>query len=172
MSRRIVVIEADKVKYDRDMRDVILAHIEHLRGMYDLELSPKIMAGQDIAEALKVLVGEAAIVLPLLSADLLSNKLLSNAVERAVGEWEKTGAPMVLPIIIRACAWQDWSPLKGIIKPINQKPIKSRRDKDVALQEVALTLQFFLDILLLDEKARKQSLRISELENKLSKYEN
>ncbi|MBK8473885.1 MAG: hypothetical protein IPL33_17925 [Sphingobacteriales bacterium] len=62
--------------------------------------------------------------------------------------------------------------MKGIIKPINQKPIKSRRDKDVALQEVALTLQFFLDILLLDEKARKQSLRISELENKLSKYEN
>lgn len=171
MSRRIVVIEADKVKYDRDMRGVILAHIEHLRGMYDLELSPKIMAGQDIAEALRVLVREAAIVLPLLSADFIGNKLLCNAVEQAVGEWEKTGAPMVLPIVIRACAWQDWPLLKGI-KPINQKPIKSRRDKDVALQEVALTLQFFLDILLLDEKARKQSVYISELENKLSKYEN
>lgn len=72
--------------------------------MYDLELLLKIMAGQDIAEALRVLVGEAAIVLPLLSADLLSNKSLSNVVAASGRQMEIGGPCTVLPIIIEGCA--------------------------------------------------------------------
>lgn len=173
-----MTILASHVNIDRKIFKELLLHIEQLRARYGLRLQYEVLAGSDTQQALSAFMRGSHIVLPLLSADFLNDELFTAAIQEAVSLYADSGKPIVLPILIRQCSWQEWGVLKDV-RIANSKAIKSRKDKDEAYQEVMLVLQFFLDILLLDEELRKkstlieqQSAYISELENRLQTNHN
>jgi hypothetical protein len=113
----------------------------HLRaleraGAVELWSPAQVPAGRDWAAEVDRRLGEADIVLLLVSASFLASdrtyEIMSRAVARA-----GTGAARVVPVIVTACAWGG-SPIGRLMAlPSGGRPIAAWSDREAALSDVA-----------------------------------
>ena len=107
------------------------------KGVINLWHESRIDAGADWAAAIEDQIQEAQIFLLLVSPDFLSSSYIREKELPRVLERDKQGGVWVLPVILRACLWQD-SPIAGFqVLPSDGKPIASQADPDRAWVSVA-----------------------------------
>jgi hypothetical protein len=124
---------------DEELRNELAAHLSVLRrqGIIREWHDRKIVAGEEWNGKIGANLDAAGIILLLVSSDFLySNSCYDVEMTRALERHEK-GEARVIPIIVRACEWQDapFSKLQAL--PKDAKPVKSWQDRDEAWKDVA-----------------------------------
>ena len=100
----------------------------------------KILPGQEWGREIDQNLETANIVLLLVSPDFIASDYAHSEMERAL-ERQESGSAIVVPIIIRACDWQN-SPIWELqVLPKEGRPVKSWRDPDRAWLDVTQGLR-------------------------------
>ena len=124
-------------KQDKELRDGLLAHLHPLKRegiitWHDRQILP----GTEWDEEIKARLNAADIILLLISADFLATDYCTQVEIPEALRRHNAGETIVMPVILRSCAW-DFTPLAAIqAYPEKAKPIKSWTDIDEAYTDV------------------------------------
>jgi hypothetical protein len=124
---------------DEALRDQLEAHLALLKnqGLIEAWYDRRIVAGDEVDDAIFTKLETADIILLLVSSDFLSSSYCySREMIRAM-ERQDAGEARVIPVILRHCVWQSAPFGKLKAAPRDGKPITSWPDKDEAMAEVA-----------------------------------
>ena len=124
---------------DEALRDQLETHLALLKnqGLIDAWYDRRIIAGDEVDNAIFSKLETAEIILLLVSADFLSSAYCySREMARAM-ERHQAGDARVIPVILRHCVWHGAPFGKLMAAPKDGKPITSWPDRDEALADVA-----------------------------------
>lgn len=124
---------------DEALRDQLETHLALLRheGLIDAWHDRRIVAGDEVDDAIFSKINTADVILLLVSSDFLnSNYCYSKEMMRAMQRHE-AGEARVMPVILRHCEWQNAPFGKLLAAPQDGKPITAWPDRDEALTDVA-----------------------------------
>lgn len=124
---------------DEDLRDQLEKQLAILKkqGVINTWHDRRIGAGQNIDHAIDEHINSDDIILLLVSSDFLhSNYCYEVEMIRAL-ERHDSGEAIVIPVILRACAWHDAPFGKLLATPRDGKPVTQWPDRDEALLQVA-----------------------------------
>lgn len=124
---------------DKELKDRLVKHLRPLEheNLIEVWVDHQIRAGDDWDKEIARKLGEADIVLPLVSIDFINSKYCYDVELEKALEREAAGEAMVIPVVLRSCLWTK-SPL-GRLKalPTDGKAVTTWRDIDEALTIVA-----------------------------------
>ncbi len=114
------------------------------QGLIDLWYDREISAGTEWEKEIDKHLNEAQIILLLVSPDFMNSNYINNIELKRAIERHDRGEARVIPVILRLVHWQSapFGRLQAL--PKNGKPVKSWRDMDKALFEVAEGIRFDL----------------------------
>jgi len=124
---------------DEALRDQLESHLALLKnqGLIDAWHDRRIVAGDELDEAIFSKLDTADIILLLVSSDFISSwYCYSREMMRAM-ERHEAGQARIIPVILRYCIWHDAPFGKLMAAPRDGKPITSWPDRDEALADVA-----------------------------------
>ncbi len=124
---------------DEALRDQLEAHLALLKnqGLIDAWYDRRIIAGDDVDDAIFSNLETADIILLLVSSDFISSPYCySREMTRAM-ERHNAGEARVIPVILRHCEWKSAPFGKLTAAPRDGKPIMAWPDRDEALTDVA-----------------------------------
>jgi hypothetical protein len=124
-------------KQDKELRDRLLSHLRPLETKGIISWSDRqILPGTEWDAEIKARLNAADIILLLISADFLATDYCTQVEIPEALRRHKAGEAIVMPVILRSCAW-DFTPLAAIqAYPEKAKPIKSWTDIDEAYTDV------------------------------------
>jgi hypothetical protein len=128
---------------DEDLRDQLEKHLSALKrkGIITSWHDRRIHAGQEFAKEIDEHVEGDDIILLLVSSDFISSDYCYNKeMLRALARHESNAAT-VIPVILRACDWQDTPFGKLNAIPVNGKPVVKFDDRDEAWVEVVRAIR-------------------------------
>ncbi len=123
---------------DEELRDQLAAHLDALRqsGMirdwHDRRLKP----GDDWEHELDSQIEKAHVILLLVSVDFAASKYCVEVEMKRALERHALGAAHVIPVILRACRWQNMPLAKLQVLPKDGVPIMSWNNRDEAWMSV------------------------------------
>lgn len=124
---------------DEDLRDQLESHLALLKnqGLIEAWSDRRIVAGDEIDDAIFSKLEAADIILLLVSSDFISSTYCySREMVRAMERHDSNEA-RVIPVILRHCMWQGAPFGKLMAAPRDGKPVNAWPDKDEALADVA-----------------------------------
>ena len=124
---------------DEALRDQLESHLAMLKnqGLIEAWYDRRIVAGDEIDDAIFGKLETADIILLLVSSDFISSPYCySREMVRAM-ERHEAGETLVIPVILRHCMWQGAPFGKLMAAPRDGKPITAWTDRDEALADVA-----------------------------------
>ncbi|MBT2337145.1 toll/interleukin-1 receptor domain-containing protein [Variovorax paradoxus] len=124
---------------DEELRNQLEAHLALLKnqGLIDAWYDRRIIAGDEVDEAIFSKLETADIILLLISSDFISSPYcFSKEMMRAM-ERHEAGEARVIPVILRHCEWHSAPFGKLMAAPRDGKPVVSWPDRDEALADVA-----------------------------------
>lgn len=124
---------------DEVLRNELEAHLALLKheGLVESWHDRRIVAGDELEEAIFSQLETANIILLLVSSDFMSsNYCYSREMTRAMERHHKQEAK-VIPVILRHCDWTNAPFGKLMAVPRDAKPVTSWPDRDLALADVA-----------------------------------
>jgi hypothetical protein len=141
--RKLVYFSASA---DAVLRDQLSAHLQPLvqEGLITEWHDLLIAAGSDVAEERRRAWGEADIFLLLISADYFLPATYDEQVMRVAIERQKRGQLLIVPILLRPCAWQ--ATMLGTLQalPRNGTFVTSWEERDAAFFTIARELRLLL----------------------------
>ena len=116
---------------DEAHKDALETHLATLRseGKIDEWNDRKITGGSDLGKEIESNMQNAQIILLLFSPDFIGSSSCKDEVKRALELKEKKEIEVV-PIILRACSWQDTEVKNLLALPKDGKPMAQWKDKD------------------------------------------
>ena len=123
-------------KKDIDHKDLLIKHLSGLRDKVATWNDRDILPGEDWDQTIKNELNEADIVLYLVSADSMATEYIQKVELPLVEQRCQKGLCTLVPIIVRACDWQELSFAKYNALPAKGKALKSWNDEDEAWLEV------------------------------------
>src|SRR5215469_7999093 len=122
------------------------AHLSLLRrqGLLSLWHDRLLAPGTDWTRDIDAHLETSAVVLLLVSSDFLSSDYCYELEMQYALQRHRDGLARVVPIIVRACDWQNAPFGKLQMLPRNGKPLASWEDPDEALFEIALGIRAVL----------------------------
>ncbi|MGJ7571534.1 toll/interleukin-1 receptor domain-containing protein [Variovorax sp. RB2P76] len=124
---------------DEELRNQLEAHLALLKnqGLIDAWYDRRIIAGDEVDDAIFSKLEAADIILLLISSDFISSPYcFSREMMRAM-ERHEAGEARVIPVILRHCEWHSAPFGKLMAAPKDGKPVVSWPDRDEALADVA-----------------------------------
>jgi hypothetical protein len=123
---------------DRDLLDGLVAHLNPLqdRGMLDLFYDRMLEAGADWDDELRGRLGEADIVLFLVSADSLVSKFVAEELSSALAILQSRGL-IIIPLLMRPCDWTESRLARFRALPPDGRPVTSWPNRDQAFLAIA-----------------------------------
>lgn len=124
---------------DEGLRDQLESHLALLKnqGLIDAWYDRRIVAGDELDDAIFSKLETANIILLLVSSDFISSPYCYSREMMRAMERHEAGKARVIPIILRHCVWQGAPFGKLMAAPRDGKPITSWPDRDEALADVA-----------------------------------
>lgn len=120
----------------RDRLEVHLGLLKH-QGLIDVWHDRRIIAGDEVDDAIFNTLNTADIILLLVSADFVSSAYCySREMKRAI-ERHEAGEARVIPVILHHCLWQTAPFGKLMAAPRDGKPVTAWADQNEALTDVA-----------------------------------
>lgn len=123
---------------DEGLRDKLEAHLSVLKRQAEITTwhDRRITVGSDFAGAIDAAIETSDVILLLVSSDFLNSGYCQDVEVARALELNADGKATVIPVILRACDWQN-SPLGGLLAaPRDGKPIVSWTDLDEAFLDV------------------------------------
>ncbi len=125
---------------DVKWRDLLAVHLSPLErsGQVVFWDDRQLKAGDEWTQRISHAIAEADIAVLLVSADFLASTFLQENEVRRLLERRQTQGLVIVPVIIRPCAWQmvDWLARFQVL-PRDGQPLSNRKDTDQALFEIA-----------------------------------
>lgn len=124
---------------DEALRDQLESHLSLLKnqGLIDAWYDRRIVAGDEVDDAIFGKLETADVILLLVSSDFISSPYCySREMTRAM-ERHDAGEAKVIPVILRHCLWHGAPFGKLLAVPRDGKPITAWPDRDEALADVA-----------------------------------
>ena len=128
---------------DEDLRNQLERQLAILKrqGIVELWHDRRIGAGAEFAREIDYHLEEADVILLLVSADFLaSDYCYDREMKRALERHDK-GSAVVIPVILRACAWHGAPFGKLLATPPDGRPVTQWPDRDQAFLEVAIAIR-------------------------------
>lgn len=124
---------------DEGLRDQLEAHLALLKnqGVITAWYDRRIIAGDEVDEAIFSKLETADIILLLVSSDFISSPYCYSREMKRAMELHEAGQARVIPVILRHCMWHGAPFGKLMAAPCDGRPITSWPDKDEALADVA-----------------------------------
>lgn len=124
---------------DEALRDQLESHLALLKnqGLIDAWYDRRIVAGDEVDDAIFSKLETADIILLLVSSDFISSPYCYSREMMRAMERHETGEARVIPVILRHCVWQGAPFGKLMAAPRDGKPVTSWPDRDEALADVA-----------------------------------
>ncbi|WP_198350313.1 TIR domain-containing protein [Burkholderia ubonensis] len=132
---------------DEVLRNELEAHLALLKheGLVDAWHDRRIVAGEEIDDAIFSKLEKADIILLLVSSDFINSAYCySREMARAM-ERHSAGEARVIPVILRHCDWTRAPFGKLLAAPRDGKPVASWPDRDEALADVARQVRQAVD---------------------------
>ncbi|MDO9268852.1 MAG: TIR domain-containing protein, partial [Methylobacter sp.] len=104
-----------------------------------------ILPGEEWDKSIKEELRKADIVLYLVSADSMATDYIQQVELPMILQRRDAGECKLVPIIVRACDWEDQGFAKYNVLPMKGKPIKSWDDQDEAWLEVVKGIKKIID---------------------------
>lgn len=156
---------------DEVLRNELEAHLALLKheGMVEAWHDRRIVAGDEVDDAIFSQLEAADIILLLVSSDFISSAYcFSREMARAM-ERHHAGQARVIPVILRHCDWSRAPFGKLLAAPRDGKPIASWPDRDEALADVARQVRQVVEATsLAATRPAKTSLDLPELSTAVS----
>lgn len=124
---------------DELLRDELARHIEALSYVSRLQQfhDRLVPLGKEPDRVAAQQLGRARVILLLVSADYLADERIDrNEVQPAMLRYA-TGDAIVIPIILRACTWEDAPFAKLQVLPKDGVPVQSWPDRELVLRDIA-----------------------------------
>jgi len=124
---------------DEALRDQLESHLALLKnqGLIDAWYDRRIVAGDEVDDAIFGKLETADIILLLVSSDFISSAYCYSREMMRAMERHEAGEARVIPVILRHCVWQSAPFGKLMAAPRDGKPVTSWPDRDEALADVA-----------------------------------
>lgn len=124
---------------DEALRDQLESHLALLKnqGLIDAWNDRRIVAGDEVDNAIFSKLETADIILLLVSSDFISSPYCYSREMMRAMERHEAGEARVVPVILRHCVWQGAPFGKLMAAPRDGKPVTSWPDRDEALADVA-----------------------------------
>lgn len=124
---------------DEALRDQLESHLALLKnqGLIDAWYDRRIVAGDEVDDAIFSKLETADIILLLVSSDFISSPYCYSREMMRAMERHEAGEARVVPVILRHCVWQGAPFGKLMAAPRDGKPVTSWPDRDEALADVA-----------------------------------
>ena len=124
---------------DEALRDQLESHLALLKnqGQIDAWYDRRIVAGDEVDDAILSKLEAADIILLLVSSDFISSPYCYSREMMRAMERHHAGQARVIPVILRHCEWQGAPFGKLMAAPRDGKPVTSWPDRDEALADVA-----------------------------------
>lgn len=124
---------------DEALRDQLESHLALLKnqGLIDAWYDRRIVAGDEVDDAIFGKLETADIVLLLVSSDFISSSYCYSREMMRAMERHENGEARVIPVILRYCEWHGAPFGKLMAAPKDGKPVASWPDRDEALADVA-----------------------------------
>lgn len=124
---------------DEALRDQLEAHLALLKnqGLIDAWYDRRIVAGDEVDDAIFSKLEMADIILLLVSSDFLSSPYCYSREMMRAMERHAAGQARVIPVILRHCEWTSAPFGKLMAAPRDGKPVTVWPDRDEALADVA-----------------------------------
>jgi hypothetical protein len=135
---------------DEQLKNELLKHLEPLKrlGLIDAWHDQKLKAGDEWDKSISKHLATADIILLLVSIDFINSKYCYDVEFVQALALHEAGDAVVIPVILRACLWQE-SPLgKFQAVPKDGKAVSSWNDRDEALMNVAESIKHVADHIL------------------------
>lgn len=128
---------------DENLRDMLEKHLSALKhqGMIDTWHDRCIRAGDEFSSEISDKLENASIILLLISADFISSAYCYDVEMTRALERHHAGDARVIPVILRACDWQDTPFGKLLAAPKDGRPVRSWPDIDDAFLDVVRSLK-------------------------------
>lgn len=124
---------------DEALRDQLETHLALLKNQGFIEAwhDRRIVAGDEVDDAIFGNLETADIILLLVSADFISSSYCYSREMKRAMERHEAGEARVIPVILRHCVWQSAPFGKLLAAPKDGKPVTAWPDRDEALADVA-----------------------------------
>ena len=135
---------------DEQLKNELLKHLEPLKklGLIDAWHDQRLKAGDEWDKSISKHLESANIVLLLVSIDFINSNYCYDIEFAQALALHQAGDATVIPVVLRACLWQE-SPLgKFQAVPKDGKAVSSWNDRDEALMSVAESIKHVADHLL------------------------
>jgi len=135
---------------DEHLKNELLKHLEPLKklGLIDAWHDQKLKAGDEWDKSISKHLGTSNIIMLLVSIDFINSKYCYDVEFVQALALHEAGDATVIPVILRACLWQE-SPLgKFQAVPKDGKAVTSWNDRDEALMNVAESIKHVADHIL------------------------
>ena len=128
---------------DEDLRDMLEKHLSALKhqGVIDTWHDRCIRAGDELNIETSDKLESATIILLLVSADFIASSYCYDVEMTRALERHHSGEARVIPVILRACDWQDTPFGKLLAAPKDGRPVRSWPDLDDAFLDVVRALK-------------------------------
>ena len=128
---------------DEDLRDMLEKHLSALKhqGVIDTWHDRCIRGGDELNSETSDNLESASIILLLVSADFIASSYCYDVEMTRALERHHSGEARVIPVILRACDWQDTPFGKLLATPKDGRPVRSWPDLDDAFLDVVRTLK-------------------------------
>lgn len=132
---------------DEALKDHLLAHLAPLRreGSIDAWHDRKVAAGDRFDRAISSALESADVILLLVSSDFINSDYCYDVELRRAMERHEHGDAVVVPVILRACAWQGTPFGRLRATPRDGKAITSWTNQDEAFHDVAQAVRDVLN---------------------------
>ncbi len=128
---------------DEDLRKDLDAHLKILerQGYISPWHDRKIEAGDEWKKEITTYLESADVILLLVSANFLASDFCYDIETKRALERQKADGALIVPIILKPCAWQE-SPVSGFqVMPKDGKPISIWNDQDLAFTDITEKLK-------------------------------
>lgn len=124
---------------DEALRDQLESHLALLKnqGLIDAWYDRRIVAGDEVDDAIFGKLQTADIILLLVSSDFISSPYCYSREMMRAMERHEAGDARVIPVIMRHCEWHEAPFGKLMAVPKDGRPVASWPDRDEALADVA-----------------------------------
>ena len=135
MTKKVFISYSHK---DEAFKDSLIEYLSSLkrRGVIEAWNDREIKAGDEWSDEINAHLNDADIVLLLISSSFNASEYCTSTELKGALEKHENSEALVIPIILRACDWQDlpYSKLQGL--PKDGRPIQSWGDEDEAWLDV------------------------------------
>jgi len=128
---------------DESLRDQLETHLAMLKhqGFIETWHDRRIIAGDELDQAIDREIGAADIILLLVSPDFLASEYCYGKEMKTAMERHETGQARVIPVVLRPCDWHDAPFGQLVATPRDGKPITQWPDIDAAMLDVTTAIK-------------------------------